>query len=132
MPESSVRRSTADPRVDHIYARELLQRQDALLAEAWRTLHALDLEAALAQIGPIEVIGSVATGLMVWRDIDLHVLAPGLPPRVAHDAMARHFGHPQIGAIRYRYDYAAQNQANDPNNDRYYFALYYQSDDGSE
>ncbi len=76
----------------------------------------------------MEVIGSLATGLMVWRDIDLLVVAPGLSASVAHEAMARYFGHPKIGAIRYRYDHAAQNRANDPNDDRYYYALFYQGE----
>ena len=118
--------------LDSAFARELLERQDMLQVEAWRTLDALDLAAALASIGPMEVIGSLATGLMVWRDIDLLVVAPGFSASVAHEAMARYFGHPKIGAIRYRYDYAAQNPANDPNDDRYYYALFYQSDDGHE
>ena len=68
MPESAKRRS----HMDSAFARELLERQDMLQAEAWRTLDALDLAAALASIGPMEVIGSLATRLMVWRDIDLH------------------------------------------------------------
>src|SRR5689334_5710226 len=121
-----------DPRSDPLYARKLLTRQETLQAEAWRTLAALDLPAALAPIGPMEVIGSLATGLMVWRDTDLLVIAPGLSASVAHEAMARYFGHPQIGAIRYRYDFAAQNPANDPNDDRYYYALFYQSDGDHE
>jgi len=123
---------TANPRIDRAYTQELLKRQDALQAEAWRTLAALALAAALAPIGPTQVIGSLATGLMVWRDIDLHVVAPGLSPDVAHGAMARYFGHPQIGAIRYWYDHAARHPADDPNDDRYYYALYYQSEDGHE
>jgi len=118
--------------LDSAFARELLERQDMLQAEAWRTLDALDLAAALASIGPMEVIGSLATGLMVWRDIDLLVVAPGLSASVAHEAMARYFGHPKIGAIRYRYDHAAQNPANDLNDDRYYYALVYQSHGGHE
>jgi hypothetical protein len=122
----------ADPRSDPLYARELLERQDTLQLEAWRTLGALDLAVALAPIGPMEVIGSLATGLMVWRDIDLHVVAPGLSASVAHEAMARYFGHPRIGAIRYRYDYAEQNPANAPNDDRYYYALFYQGAGGHE
>ena len=72
--------------LDSAFARELLERQDMLQAEAWRTLDALDLAAALASIGPMEVIGSLATGLMVWRDIDLLVVAPGLSASVAHEA----------------------------------------------
>jgi hypothetical protein len=131
MPESTPT-TNGDPRVNSAYARELLERQDTLQAEGWRTLDALKLAEALAPIGPMEVIGSLATGLMVWRDIDLHLLAPGLSPMVAHNAMARYFGHPQIGAIRYHYDYAAQDPANDPNDDRYYYALLYQGEDGHE
>lgn len=118
--------------LDSAFARELLERQDMLQAEAWRTLDALDLAAALASIGPMEVIGSLATGLMVWRDIDLLVVAPGLSASVAHEALTRYFGHPKIGAIRYRYDRAAQNPTNDPNDDRYYYALFYQGVDGHE
>jgi hypothetical protein len=125
MPSDSVH-------LDSVFARELLEQQDILQAEAWLMLDALDLAAALASIGPMEVIGSLATGLMVWRDIDLLVIAPGLSASTAHEALARYFGHPKIGAIRYRYDHAAQNPANDPNDDRYYYALFYQSDGGHE
>ena len=76
-----------------------------LQAEAWRTLDALDFAAALASIGPMEVIGSLATRLMVWRDIDLLVIAPGLSASVAHEALARSlWTQTKIGAIRYRYD----------------------------
>lgn len=131
MPDSS-QAPNADPHTNRAYARELLERQDTLQAEAWRILDTLDLAGALALIGPVEVIGSLATGLMVWRDIDLHILAPGLSSSVAQGAMGPYFGHSEIGAIRYRYDHAAQNPANDPNNDRYYYALFYQGGDGHE
>ena len=47
--------------LDSAFARELLERQDRLQTEAWRTLDALDLAAALASIGPMEVIGSLAS-----------------------------------------------------------------------
>jgi hypothetical protein len=55
--------------------RELLARQEALQAEAGRVLAELDLGGRFADVGPVLVVGSYLSGLMVWRDLDVCLLA---------------------------------------------------------
>jgi hypothetical protein len=69
---------------------DLLQRQDALQAEARELVERYRLEELLAQLGRVVPIGSAVTGLMVWRDIDYCVdlatadVWPVLLPLVEH------------------------------------------------
>jgi hypothetical protein len=79
----------APPRDD-----ELFRRQDALQQEAREVLAATGLLDLLDRLGKPFVIGSYAHGLMVWRDLDIVILAPGLrgdrparPPRPAGKAL---------------------------------------------
>jgi hypothetical protein len=46
---------------------ELLERQEALQAEAGRVLAELDLSGLFADVGPVLLVGSYLSGLMVWR-----------------------------------------------------------------
>jgi len=57
---------------------ELLERAAALQAEGRAVLDRHGVEARLAQAGPVLLVGSVVTGLMVWRDLDVCVDARGL------------------------------------------------------
>lgn len=62
--------------------RELRRRADALRAEALELLDG-ELGEVLRELGEVEVAGSVALDLMVWRDIDLFVqLEPSEAPRL--------------------------------------------------
>jgi hypothetical protein len=54
---------------------ELLARQAALQAEAGQVLAELDLSGLFADVGPVLVVGSYLSGLMVWRDLDVCLLA---------------------------------------------------------
>lgn len=54
---------------------ELLARQSALQAGAAELLAGLDLAALVADIGPLLLAGSVVSGLMVWPEIDVMLLA---------------------------------------------------------
>ena len=63
-----------DPR----HAAALLQRQATLQAEAHGVLADLELVARLGRVGQVRLIGSAVTNLMVWRDLDVQVLAPRL------------------------------------------------------
>ena len=54
---------------------DLLARQAALQAEAAELLAGLDLAALVADIGPLLLAGSVVSGLMGWREIDVMLLA---------------------------------------------------------
>lgn len=56
---------------------ELLARQSLLQAEARALLADLDLASQLADIGPLLVTGSLVSGLMCWREIDIMVVVGG-------------------------------------------------------
>lgn len=70
-------------------ADELLARQAALQLQAGDIIAHLDLIRLLMPLGRTTLVGSVATGLMTWRDIDIHVLcdAPSLDPQRIHAAL---------------------------------------------
>lgn len=51
-----------------------LKRQDELQKEGYEVLEKLDLLNILSIYGKPEIVGSLATGLMTWKDIDLEVV----------------------------------------------------------
>jgi hypothetical protein len=91
---------------------DLLARQHALQREAVDVLHEWRVEETLAVAGPTLVVGSFATGLMVWRDVDVVVDARGLATVGAFDVMRTLLGRSR--AARYE---------RDDELDRHYFVL---------
>jgi hypothetical protein len=81
-----LRADTTDT-LDPLQAEALLARQAALQAEARVLLEDLRLLDLLRQVGQPIVVGSVALGLMAWRDLDVTVLCPTLDPAAIHRAM---------------------------------------------
>src|SRR5881296_3533201 len=77
-----------DGGLDTAYVEQLLRRQDALQAEASRVIADLDLMSLLARAGRAEQVGSLVSGLMVWRDIDIGAVSPGLSVDRAWDVIA--------------------------------------------
>lgn len=77
---------------------DLLARQAALQRRAGEVIADLDLISLLRSIGRVEVIGSVATGLMTWRDIDLHVLCdePSLDLQRIYTTLTPLASHPSV------------------------------------
>lgn len=61
-------------------AEDLYQRQAALQAEAETVEADLGLIELLSSVGRPVRVGSVALGLMVWRDLDLTVICSELDP----------------------------------------------------
>ncbi len=83
---------------------ELLLRQDVLQAEATGVLRDLDLVERLGTAGrPIQT-GSVALGLMAWRDIDVTVLCPSLAIAPIFEALRPLALHPNVRQLRFRND----------------------------
>lgn len=115
--------------MDATYAAELLSRQNALQAEGKRVLAALNIVSMLAPAGPIVFNGSYVTGLMVWRDLDMSVTAPGMTSRQAYDTMLPLLTHPDVTLVRYRNEASARNTAGSPEDERYFFAVYARVED---
>jgi hypothetical protein len=66
----------------------LLARQDLLQAEVRRFVAEHRLVQLLEPLGRVIPVGSAVTGLMVWRDLDYTVDAPGVAAETVWDALA--------------------------------------------
>jgi hypothetical protein len=85
--------------LDQPAAEALLARQTALQMEAQALLDDLKLLEVLGQLGQPIVVGSVALGLMAWRDLDVSVLCPELDTAAIHAAMRPLAADPRL--LRY-------------------------------
>jgi hypothetical protein len=113
--------------LDKAYSDELVRRQDALQAEASRVIVDLDLMSALARAGRAEQVGSVVSGLMVWRDIDLGVVSPGLGVSEAWNIMRPVVARTGITRVSYTNESGHLNKSGRPYDDRHYFVIHYES-----
>ena len=66
---------------------ELLGRQAALQAEGRQFVAEHRIEGILEPLGRVIPVGSAVTGLMVWRDLDYTVDAPGIAAREVWEAL---------------------------------------------
>jgi hypothetical protein len=112
-------------------AAELLSRQLLLQAEAWGIIADLNVPSILGQAGPVSLVGSFVSGLMVWRDLDFTVLCPDLGRDQAFAILSPLLQHPRMKLVRYRNEQGAFSPP-DPTDERFFFALYYQPEDGDE
>ena len=111
---------------DPTYAATLLARQDALQAEATQVIAALNLHAILAPIGLVEQVGSSVSGLMVWRDIDFNIVAPGLTPTRLFATLHPLLLYPHLTALHYQNELGPRSVSSDPHDERYYVVCHYQ------
>jgi hypothetical protein len=91
---------------------ELLARQADLQRDASRVVRELELIDLLGRAGRVLQLGSSATGLMVWRDLDFGVDAPGLTAVAAWEVM-----RPVLGRC------SSLHYANDREERRHYFVM---------
>jgi hypothetical protein len=112
-----------DPTQDPAYAASLLRRATALQIEAETLIRTLGLRDMLESLGPIEMVGSVVSGLMVWRDIDICVDCPDLRPERAWDGLRLLLIDPRVTRLDYRNETGEQTA--DPTDQRLYFVLRY-------
>jgi hypothetical protein len=108
------------------YATDLLQRQEALQADAHTVLADLDLMALLARAGQPVLVGSAALGLMTWRDIDVEVYCAPLSADRAFEAMRPLASHPGITKLRFANWHGPFATAALPNG--YYWGIRYHID----
>jgi hypothetical protein len=110
----------------------LLDRQATLETEAATLLAEWDLFRRLRRVGQAELIGSAALGLMVWRDVDIMVMAPGLSVAGAFAALDPLITNPRVTQVRYLNQSGPFNETALPEDERYYFAATIRSDDDAE
>lgn len=117
-----------DGALDKAYVEQLLSRQDALQAEASRLIADLDLMSLLARAGRAEQVGSFVSGLMVWRDVDIGVVSPGLSVDRAWDVMRPILSRPAVTRVSYANESGHLNTSGRPYDDRHYFVIHYETD----
>ena len=88
---------------------QLLQRQDALQAEARVVEADLQINELLGTVGEVTHVGSAALGLMVWRDVDLTVVCAQLSLEPIVDIGARLLWHPRVRRVEFRNDTGTWN-----------------------
>lgn len=103
------------------YAAELLQRQEALQAEARAVLADLDLMTLLARAGSPVPVGSAVLGLMTWRDIDMHVYCDVLAADTAFETLRPLALHPRVKKLRWDNERGPLNSGALP--DGYYWGI---------
>ena len=116
--------------MDPTRAAELLARQTALQAEAAQVIAALNLPTLLAPAGRVEQIGSSVSGLMVWRDLDFNIVAPGLTRAALADTIRPFLLDPQIIDLHVQDELGPRSISGTPHDDRYYVVLHYLTADG--
>jgi len=109
-------------------AAALLRQQEELQAQARAVLADLRLMDAVAQVGMPVHIGSSVLGLMVWRDIDVTVVSPGLSAARAFQIMQPVVTHPRVAQARYVNETRPLNDTKPPHDERYYFAAFYRAE----
>lgn len=67
---------------------DLMEKQDALQKEAHGVLEKLQLIKILSKYGKPEIVGSLALGLMTWRDIDIEVIVDNLNREIVSEFVA--------------------------------------------
>jgi hypothetical protein len=110
------------------YAARLLERQDALQAEADRLVDRLDLPAMLSRAGRFERLGSSVSGLMVWRDLDLGASCGRLSPEQAWETMLPLATHPRTTRLDYRNETGRLTPPELQGYGRYYFVMRHVTD----
>ena len=122
----------ASERPEAAYAARLLERQDALQAEADRLADRLDLSAMLSRAGRFERLGSSVSGLMVWRDLDLGASCGRLSPEQAWETMLPLAAHMRTTRMDYRNETGRLTPPELQGYGRYYFVVWHETDAGDE
>ncbi|HEY7418858.1 MAG TPA: hypothetical protein VH593_27000 [Ktedonobacteraceae bacterium] len=113
-------------------AAQLLKRQEQLQRDARVALEELALPGLLTSAGSVRMMGSLASGLMVWRDIDLSVYSPRIAIERVYEVMLPMLINSRIVQGRYLNESGSFNSTGLPRDERYYFTVLYRSMAGDE
>jgi hypothetical protein len=120
----------ASERPEAAYAARLLERQNALQAEANRLAEQLDLPTMLGRAGRCERLGSLVSGLMVWRDLDLGASCGRLSTEQAWQTMLPLAAHPRTTRLDYRNEIGRLAPPELREYGRYYFVAHHETEAG--
>ncbi|GIH22276.1 hypothetical protein Aph01nite_05860 [Acrocarpospora phusangensis] len=108
----------------------LLARAGTLQAEGAHVLRVLRLEDAFAGFGPAQVVGSMVSGLMVWRDLDVVFTAPHATAVDVFTALARLATVPGLIAVDYRDEREQRRPTDRIEDERHYLVCRYEGAGG--
>ena len=102
---------------------DLLARAEALQAEGLRVLEDLDLETAFPTFGPPQVVGSVLSGLITYRDLDVTFTAPAATASEVLRGLATIANRPGLLAADFRDERADRRPTPAITDERFYAVL---------
>lgn len=104
---------------------DLLARQDALQADVGAVLADLDLVRLLEAVGRPVIVGSVALGLMVWRDVDFNVMCDDLDPDRIFAAVRPLAAHPGVSRLRFANEHGPLNATWSESDGGFYWGVHF-------
>lgn len=113
--------------LDYEYVAELYQRQQDLQVEAQEIIHEMDIISRLGAVGDVYQIGSLVSGLMVWRDIDFSVVCRGRSASDIFSAMIPIVSDEHIVKLEYLNETGVRSPSGLPEDERLYFVLNYET-----
>jgi hypothetical protein len=117
--------------LDFEYATDLVKRQETLQIEAQEVIHDLDIVPRLGAAGQVFQIGSLVSGLMVWRDLDFSIVCRAPDATAVFVALAPIAGDPRVISLEYQNQTGDRSPSGQPEDERFYFVMRYRSPDGS-
>ncbi len=109
--------------LDYEYVEELYQRQQDLQVEAQEIIHELDIVAHLGQVGEVFQIGSLVSGLMVWRDLDFSIVCREHDPAAIFRAMIPLLSEERTIKLEYLNEAGSHAPSDVPDDERLYFVV---------
>lgn len=116
--------------LDYEYVAELYQRQQDLQVEAQEIIHELDIISRISEVGEVYQIGSLVSGLMVWRDIDFTIVCRGREAADVFRAMVPIMSDERIIKLDYVNETGLRSPSGLPEDERLYFVLNYETAPG--
>jgi hypothetical protein len=111
------------------HALALFERQLRLQSAAATVITDLKLYDVLTTAGTPKPVGSMATGLMVWRDIDFTVVCDNLEIVVVTDIAASLATHPRVRSVEFRNDSGHWNEDESAYPDGLFLGIEYVADE---
>ncbi len=117
--------------LDYDYVEELYQRQQDLQVEAQEIIHELDIVAHLGQVGEVFQIGSLVSGLMVWRDLDFSIVCRDHDPSAIFRAMTPILSDERTIKLEYLNEAGFRAPSDAPDDERLYFVVNHETAAGN-
>ncbi len=117
--------------LDYEYVAELYQRQQDLQVEAQEIIHEMDIISRLGAVGEVYQIGSLVSGLMVWRDIDFSIVCRGRSASDVFSAMNPIVSDEHVVKLEYLNETGVRSPSGMPEDERLYFVLSYETAAGN-